>query len=189
MQIPLTRFHPFSFSTALSVLTTLLTLHKACYLTLARLRHIGQPLCVHVRVEVCNLGASPGVCAWVRASVCVRVCKRWIRRHLQSYSIWCLCLHENTCLQWDSLSCCWACNMHHRPRLIHFFFRFDVALKMIFIYFLPSFLLTVWYGLPMTHDLWQDYCTNKQQAAQCSPCKMTSVSLSSIASITAQSRL
>lgn len=121
MQIPLTRFHPFSFSTALSVLATLLTLHKACYLTLARLRHIGQPLCVHVRVEVCNLGASPGVCAWVRASVCVRVCKRWIRRHLQSYSIWCLCLHENTCLQWDSLSCCWACNMHHRPRLIRFF--------------------------------------------------------------------
>lgn len=137
----------------------------------------------------CTCGSVQLRSAWVRASVCVRVCKRWIRRHLQSYSIWCLCLHENTCLQWDSLSCCWACNMHHRPRLIRFFFRFDVALKMIFIYFLPSFLLTVWYGLPMTHDLWQDYCTNKQQAAQCSPCKMTSVSLSSIASITAQSRL
>lgn len=31
--------------------------------------------------------------------------------------------------------------MHHRPRLIRFFFRFDVALKMIFIYFLPSFFI------------------------------------------------
>lgn len=91
MWLLLTRFHSFCFLTAVSALATLLIIHRTCYLTLARLRYIGQPLCV----DAC-VGGNVRACA----SLCT---KGWSGdiRELVLYDVW----HDMRRLTWHEIDC------------------------------------------------------------------------------------
>lgn len=157
----------FSVSWQHYQLLPLFSTHKTCYLTLARLRHIGQPIHEDMCVCVCESAHGSG---WF-----------WDIKDLVLYDVW----HDMRRHAWNEIVC--------RPAESFIcVFRVNVWSEN-WIYTTAHFLIS--FVILVAHDAWPvanselTALTDRQHAAQCSPCKMTSVSIGYIANIPAHNRL